>query len=101
MGVTTRSVQVRLPELLATPGMPPSKFGCQADIAQRRAGGTAAEPVDSAGNSWCQLFGVNPPGPRRSEQPDLCAGLRSLCEGTSLIVPSSMPLAFLETSNGW
>lgn len=30
-----------------------SKFDCQAYLAQRRAGGTAAEPVDANGNSWC------------------------------------------------
>lgn len=45
------------------PNLNPSKFDCQAYMAQRRAGGTAAEPVDSAGNSWCQLSGVNTTGP--------------------------------------
>ena len=45
------------------PNLQPSKFDCQAYMAQRRAGGTAAEPVDGAGNSWCQLFGVNTTGP--------------------------------------
>jgi uncharacterized protein (TIGR03435 family) len=43
----------------------PSKSDCQAYMAQRRVGGTAAEPVDSAGNSWCQLSGVTTTGPVR------------------------------------
>jgi uncharacterized protein (TIGR03435 family) len=37
------------------PNLKPSKFDCEAFFTQRRAGGAAPEPVDSAGNSWCQL----------------------------------------------
>jgi uncharacterized protein (TIGR03435 family) len=44
------------------PNLVPSTFDCEAYMAQRRAGGAAPEPVDSTGNSWCQL-GVNTTGP--------------------------------------
>ena len=47
------------------PNLKPSNFDCQAYMGQRRSGGTVAEPVDSAGNSWCQLFGVDTTGPAR------------------------------------
>jgi uncharacterized protein (TIGR03435 family) len=35
------------------PNLVPSKFDCQAWLAQRRAGGVAPEPVDRRGDSWC------------------------------------------------
>lgn len=35
------------------PNLVPSNFDCQAHLAQRRAGGSAQEPVDASGNSWC------------------------------------------------
>jgi uncharacterized protein (TIGR03435 family) len=35
------------------PNLRPSKFNCQAYLAQRRAGGSAPEPVDANGNGWC------------------------------------------------
>ena len=35
------------------PNLVTSKFDCQTYLAQRRAGGTAAAPVDAKGNSWC------------------------------------------------
>jgi uncharacterized protein (TIGR03435 family) len=44
------------------PNLKPSKFDCEAYFAQRRAGGAAPEPVDSTGNSWCEL-GAKSTGP--------------------------------------
>ena len=35
------------------PNLASSKFDCEAYFAQRRAGGTAPEPVDASGHSWC------------------------------------------------
>ena len=35
------------------PNLGPSRFDCDAYLAQRRAGGTAPEPVDARGHSWC------------------------------------------------
>lgn len=35
------------------PNLRPSKFNCEAYVAQRRAGGSAPEPVDANGISWC------------------------------------------------
>src|SRR6266850_5038973 len=35
------------------PNLVPSKFDCEAYLAQRRAGGAAQEPVDASGRSWC------------------------------------------------
>ena len=35
------------------PNLVPSKFDCEAYLAQRRAGGAAQEPVDGSGSSWC------------------------------------------------
>jgi uncharacterized protein (TIGR03435 family) len=35
------------------PQLAPSEFDCNAYLAQRRAGGTAPEPVDATGHSWC------------------------------------------------
>ena len=44
------------------PSLMPSKFDCEAYLAQRRAGGAAQEPVDASGSSWC-LFPIrNLPG---------------------------------------
>lgn len=40
------------------PNLKPSKFDCDAYIARRQADSTAAEPVDSAGKSWCQVAGA-------------------------------------------
>ena len=36
------------------PSLMPSKFDCEAYLAQRRAGGAAQEPVDASGSSWCR-----------------------------------------------
>jgi uncharacterized protein (TIGR03435 family) len=38
------------------PNLAPSQFDCRAYQAQRRAGGTAQEPVDAKGSSWCPSF---------------------------------------------
>jgi uncharacterized protein (TIGR03435 family) len=38
------------------PNMAPSKFDCRAWLTQRRFGGTAEEPVDASGRSWCLNF---------------------------------------------
>jgi uncharacterized protein (TIGR03435 family) len=35
------------------PTLTASKFDCEAFLAQRRAGGSAEEPVDASGKSWC------------------------------------------------
>ena len=35
------------------PNLVPSKFDCEAYLAQRRAVGVAQEPVDASSNSWC------------------------------------------------
>jgi uncharacterized protein (TIGR03435 family) len=38
------------------PNLAPSKFDCRAWNTQRRFGGTAEEPVDASGRSWCPNF---------------------------------------------
>jgi len=63
------------------PNLKPSTFDCQAYMAQRRAGGTAAEPADSAGNSWCQLFGVNTTGPAQIRTAGPLRRLAQLVQG--------------------
>jgi uncharacterized protein (TIGR03435 family) len=40
------------------PNLVASKFDCDAYLAQRRAGGTAPEPVNESGESWC-LFPID------------------------------------------
>ena len=40
------------------PNLVPSKFDCEAYLAQRRAGGAAQEPVDASGRSWC-LYAID------------------------------------------
>jgi uncharacterized protein (TIGR03435 family) len=40
------------------PKLVPSKFDCETYLAQRRFGGTAEEPVDARGDSWC-LFPID------------------------------------------
>jgi uncharacterized protein (TIGR03435 family) len=44
------------------PNLVASKFDCEAYLAQRRAGGTAPEPVNESGESWC-LFPISNPIP--------------------------------------
>ena len=63
------------------PNLKPSKFDCQAYMAQRRWGGTAAEPVDSAGTSWCQLSGVDTTGPARIRTAGPLSRLAQLVRG--------------------
>ena len=47
-----------VPEGRLGPNLVPSKFDCEAFLAQRRAGGSASEPVDARGDSWC-LYPIN------------------------------------------
>jgi uncharacterized protein (TIGR03435 family) len=44
------------------PNLAPSRFDCDAWLTQRRAGGTADEPVNARGESWC-LFPIGSGGP--------------------------------------
>jgi uncharacterized protein (TIGR03435 family) len=44
------------------PNLVPSKFDCEAFLAQRRSGGRAEEPVDANGESWCLYLIVPVPG---------------------------------------
>lgn len=40
------------------PNLAASEFDCQTYLAERRAGGTAEEPVDANGDSWCRFQGA-------------------------------------------
>jgi uncharacterized protein (TIGR03435 family) len=64
------------------PHLNPSTFDCQAYLAQRRSGWTVAEePVDSAGNSWCQVSGLSTNGPARIRTAGRLRRLAQLVQG--------------------
>jgi uncharacterized protein (TIGR03435 family) len=65
------------------PNLKPSTFDCEAYLAQRRAGGTAPEPVDANGSSWC----LPPVGVTRTEANLRFAGpVRLLMQRTQALV---------------